>query len=173
MSWPEITGWSSSELIAFLPASRPLISIPRPSIVGAIPQISGATARIPGMRLRSSAIPAGKWLKTGLGTFSRRMIIPSIRLRVSPTRSLRPFDRQKSPSTPRIGIDRPIRARTVRIGRVSRLRQANIPMSDSFQAGQSRLANSRRLARSIPRDSENYSESSNSAKGRWPSWPFS
>ncbi len=81
MSWPAITGWSRSELIAFLPASRPLISMPRPSIVGAIPQTSGATARTPGMRLSSSAKLAGRWLKTGLGTFSRRMISPSIRLR--------------------------------------------------------------------------------------------
>ena len=58
----------------------PFKSMPRPSIVGAIPQTSGATARTPGIRRSSSPKLAGKRLKTGLGAFSRRTINPSIRL---------------------------------------------------------------------------------------------
>ena len=127
MSWPAITGWSSSEFIMFLPESRLLTSIPRPSIVGAIPQTSGAIARIPGMCLSSSTMLAGRWLKTGLGDILAEDDQPLDPAQsVSPTRSRRPLERQKSPSTPRIGIDKPTSARNVRIGRVNRLRQAKV-----------------------------------------------
>src|SRR5208282_3535400 len=126
MYWPEITGWSKTDDTP-LGDNKPL-SMPRPSILGAMPQTSGATARTPGSRLRSSARLAGRVLKTGLGTFCRMTITPSIRLRVSPTRSRSPLETLNRPITPRMGTDSPIRASTVRSGRVSRLRQAKTPM---------------------------------------------
>ena len=55
MSWPGDHRLVKQRIHAFLPESRLLSSIPRPSIVGAIPQTSGATARIPGICLSSSA----------------------------------------------------------------------------------------------------------------------
>src|SRR5208282_4840515 len=132
MSWPEITGWSKTDDTP-LGDNKPL-SMPRPSILGAMPQTSGATARTPGSRLRSSARLAGRVLKTGLGTFSRMTITPSIWLRVSPTRSRSPLETLNRPITPRIGTDSPIRASTVRSGRVSKLRQAKTPMFDAPRA---------------------------------------
>jgi hypothetical protein len=101
-------------------------------MLGAIPHTSGATARTPGIRRKSSAKLAGMWLNTGLGAFSRRTIIPSMRLKVVPTKSRNPLERQKSPSTPKIGIDKPTSARIVLRGRVSKFRQANIPIIHPF-----------------------------------------
>ena len=116
MSWPEITGWSKTDPIPFFEIS-PRTSMPRPSMLGAIPQTSGATARTPGIRRRSSARLAGSVLKTGLGTFSRMTITPSIWLRVSPTRSRKPVghaekahhsqDRHREPDQGQDGAKRP------------------------------------------------------------------
>ena len=107
--------------------------MPRPSIGGDAPDFRRDGSHT-GSRLSSSARQAGRVLKTGLGTFSRMTITPSIRLSVSPTRSRRPLETLNRPITPRMGIDSPIRARIVRSGRVSRLRQAKTPMFDAPRA---------------------------------------
>src|SRR4051794_20963153 len=127
ISCPETTGWSKTVPTPFLDI-KPRTNMPRPSIGGAICQTSAATDFTPGMRLRSSARLAGNVLKTGLGTFSRMTMTPSIWLRVSPTRLRRPLETLNSPITPRIGTERPMRARIVRSGRVSKFRQAKTPM---------------------------------------------
>ena len=97
---------------------------------GRHPPHFGSDRAIPGMVRSSSASDAGRWLSTGLGISSPRMINPSMRLRVVPTRSRSPFDKQKRPRIPRIGIDSPIKANSVRSGRVNKFRQANVPMTD-------------------------------------------
>ena len=104
--------------------------MPRPSIDGARPQTSGATARTFGIFLRSSAREAGTLLKTGLSALSLSTTRPSMPPSVSPTRFRRLLDRAKSPSTPSTGIDSPTNARIVRIGRVSRFRQAKTPIKE-------------------------------------------
>ena len=102
----------------------------RPSIEGAIFQICGATTRTPGTRRRASPISAGRSLKMSLGAFSRSTRMPWTWASVSPRRLRIPPDRPNRPSTPRTGIDRPTRARPVRIGRVNRLRTAKTQRLD-------------------------------------------
>ena len=89
---------------------------------------SGATTRTPGTALIELSRFAGRSLKTGESAFSRTTIRPWIWPRVSPTRLRMPPERLKRPKTPRIGIDRPIKASAVRKGRVVRLSQANRSM---------------------------------------------
>ncbi len=109
--------------------------MPRPSIGGGdSPDFRVRPLERQGCRLISSAKLTGRWLKTGLGAFSRRMITPSMRLKVSPTMSRKPSERQKSPSTPRIGIDNPTKAKIVRIGRVNKFLQAKRPITDESQS---------------------------------------
>ena len=54
-------------------------------------------------------------------------LVPKVCFR--PSRFLKPSETLKRPRTPRIGTERPTRARKVRSGRVSRLSQANCPMT--------------------------------------------
>ena len=101
---------------------------PWPSILGGIPQNSGATTRTSGTAQILASRLAGRLLKAGLGVFSRTIITPSTWLSVSPTMFRSPCETLNRPITPRIGTDSPIRASTVRTGRVRRFRQAKRPI---------------------------------------------
>ncbi len=105
-----------------------------PSMTLARTQISGLTYWTPGTRAISAAPAAGSREKIGIGAPGCIATSPVTRLNVSLTIWSRPLATENRPIMPMMATVSPTSDSTLRIGRVIRLRSANVNMEVTQRA---------------------------------------